>query len=307
MNYEQIETFLAIITYGSISQASKNLYVSQSTISTRIKDLESELGVQLIIREKGHRKIELTTYGNAFISVASKWASLWKETNNIKSINNIKTLTIASIDAINNYTFVSFFSSIINDFPDIRLNIRTHHSNEIYSLISSRVADIGFVFSRISYPDIICTPIFRELMYLVCDKKSKYYNNIDCSELSPENEIFLDWGLDYKTWHDSHFAPSLFPFLTVNTGSMLQRYIKDDIWGIAPMSVIRGAMKSNSNLTYYKLKTPPPPRICYLIKNRFIDISIGNSIEKIESRLVTYVSNDETICSFESWMLDEKH
>ena len=282
------------------------MYVSQSTISSRIQQLESELGVKLIIREKGHRKIELTNYGNAFIPIASQWASLWKESNNIKSMNDIKTLTIASIDAVNNYTFVSFFSSYINEFPNIRLNIRTHHSNEIYSLIESRVADIGFVFLRINYPDIICTPIFRELMYLVCDKNSIYHDNIDCNELNPENEIFLDWGLDYKSWHDSHFSPSIQPFLTVNTGSMLQRYITKNLWGLAPMSVIKGAMRSNPNLTFYKLKTPPPPRICYLIKNRFLNISIEETINIFEEKLKTFISNDENICSFESWMLDTK-
>ena len=53
MTYEQIETFLTAVTYGSISAAAKYLYVSQSTISSRIQQLESELGVQLLIRQKG--------------------------------------------------------------------------------------------------------------------------------------------------------------------------------------------------------------------------------------------------------------
>ncbi len=44
MTYEQIETFLTSITYGSISAAAKHLYVSQSTISSRIQQLEAELG-----------------------------------------------------------------------------------------------------------------------------------------------------------------------------------------------------------------------------------------------------------------------
>ncbi len=306
MNYEQIETFLTIITYGNISEASKFLYVSQSTISSRIQQLENELGVKLIIREKGHRKIELTNYGNAFIPIASQWASLWKESENIKSINDIKTLTIASIDAVNNYTFVSFFSQYINDFPNIRLDIKTFHSNEIYSLIESRAADIGFVFLRVNYPDIICNPIFRELMYLICDKESSYHDNIDCDELNPEQEIFLNWGLDYRVWHDAHFSPSIKPFLTVNTGSMLQRYIKGNIWSVAPMSVIKGAMRSNPNLTFYKLKTPPPPRICYEIRNRFLNINIEDTINTFENRLKEYISSDENICSFESWMLNDK-
>ncbi len=246
--------------------------------------------------------IELTNYGHAFIPLASQWASLWKDTQHLKNIDNIQTLTIASVDAVNNYTFVSFFSKYISCYPDIRLHIRTHHSNEIYSLVESRVADIGFVFSRINYPDVIINPIYRELMYLICDKNSQYHDNIDSSELRSENEIFLNWGLDYQSWHDSHFSPAYHPALTVNTGSMLQRYIRNDFWGIAPMSVIRGAMRSNSNLTFYKLKTPPP-RICYAIRNRYPNINHINAIENFEQNLKQFISTDENICSFESWML----
>lgn len=304
MTYEQIETFLTTVTYGSISAAAKHLYVSQSTISSRIQQLEAELDVQLLIRQKGHRSIELTNHGHAFIPLASQWASLWKDTIHLKNMDNIKTLTIASVDAVNNYTFVSFFSKYISENPDIRLNIRTHHSNEIYSLVESRVADMGFVFSRINYSDVISTPIYRELMYLFCDKNSHYHDDIENAELNPENEIFLNWGLDYQSWHDRHFSPSRHPVLTVNTGSMLQRYIRDEQWGIAPMSVITEAMRSNPNLTFYKLKTPPPPRICYAIQNRYPNVSHSDSVRKFKQALEDFIAADNNICSFETWMLD---
>lgn len=304
MTYEQIETFLTTVTYGSISAAAKYLYVSQSTISSRIQQLEAELGVQLLIRQKGHRSIELTNYGHSFIPLASQWASLWKDTRQLKNMDNIQTLTIASIDAVNNYTFVSFFSRYVAESSNIRLDIRTHHSNEIYSLVESRIADMGFVFSRVNYPDVISNPIYRELMYLLCDRNSPYHDNIESRKLNVEKEIFLNWGLDYQSWHDSQFGPAMHPILTVNTGSMLQRYIRDDLWGIAPMSVIRGAMRSNSNLTYYKLKTPPPPRICYAIRNRYPNVNHREAVSEFEHSLEEFISTDETICSFESWMLE---
>ena len=44
MTYEQIQTFLAVVSYGTISSAADALYVSQSTVSTRLQQLEEELG-----------------------------------------------------------------------------------------------------------------------------------------------------------------------------------------------------------------------------------------------------------------------
>ena len=93
--------------------------------------------------------------------------------------------------------------------------------------------------------------------------------------------------------------------MIVNTGSMLPRYIGDDRWGIAPMSVIQGAMRSNKNLTFYTLKTPPPPRICYEIRNHYPNINHKEAIEEFEKELELFISDDKNICSFESWMLKE--
>lgn len=157
----------------------------------------------------------IMTYGAAFIPTASQWLSLWKDSQNLKTLANINTLTVASVDAVNNYTFVPLFRKHIKDFPNIRLTIQTHHSDEIHGLVVSRIADVGFVFSRSPYPDIISRPVYRELMYLICHKDSDYYDGIKCAELSPENEIFLRWEMDYQQWvgkptfsfHDRFFSP----------------------------------------------------------------------------------------------------
>lgn len=300
MTYEQIETFLTIISCGTISAAAQHLYVSQSTVSTRIQQLEDELGVPLILRQKGHRTIELTSYGKAFISTAGQWASLWKDTMQIKTAGAVQTLRIASVDAVNNYTLVPLFQKHIQIQPNIRLNISTHHSDEIYGLVQSRTADIGFVFSHISYPDIVVKPIYREFMYLICHKDSPYYDGISCEELETGKEIYLNWGQDYQSWHDRHWSPASYPLISVNTGSGIQRYLDEPgRWAIAPLSVIKGAMHSNLDLVYYSLNQSPPPRICYEIKNLYPNQSRKSIISILEKELDEFIASDESIGAYE--------
>ena len=306
MTYEHIETFLTVVVCGNISAASKKLFISQSTVSSRIQQLESELGTTLIMRQKGHRNISLTSYGTAFVPIASQWAALWKDTQNLKATSDICTLRIASVDAVNNYTFVPLFQEHISSYPDIRLSINTHHSNEIYSMVENHSADLGFVFSQIAYPDVITIPVYRELMYLLCHKDSPYGNNIACTDLDTSHEIYLNWGTDYKQWHDRHWSPDLYPLLQVNTGSMLQRYLNEPgRWGVAPMSVVQGAMRTNPDLTYYSLLEPPAPRICYEIKNRYPKSSRQDAIATLEQELQSFIERDSSICSFQTWMLGD--
>lgn len=304
MTYVQIETFLAVATYANITSASNYLYVTQSTVSTRIQQLEAELDVQLFLRQKGQRVIELTEAGKAFIPIASRWASLWKDTQNLKQIEDIRSISIASVDAVNNYTFIEFFDNCLSRFPNIKLSIRTHHSNEIHELVESRIADIGYVFARSSYADIISRPVYRELMYLVCMKREEGEECVKCSDLRPENEIFLNWGPDYIQWHDRHWGGGHYHLLEVNTGSMIQRYLNvPGRWAIAPMSVISFAIKSNPALAYYTLDDAPPPRICYELTNRYPTISHQEPIIQLQNALHEYIAASENICSFEQWML----
>ena len=55
-------------------------------------------------------------------------------------------------------------------------------------------ADIGFVFSRMSYPDVVIKPIYRELMYLICHKDSIYGDEVACEDLDVRQQIICWFG-----------------------------------------------------------------------------------------------------------------
>lgn len=290
MNLEHIETFLCVVSNGSISSAANSLFISQSTVSNRLQLLERELGVQLLVRQKGHRNIELTPYGESFIPIATRWMALWKDTQNLKKHANIQMLTIASVDAVNNYTFPPLFKQHMNQYPEIKLSINTHHSNEIHTLIENYSIDLGYVFSQVRYPDIISTPIYRENMYLVCHNDSDYHDKISTSSLNPEDEIFLPWGQDVQLWHDQHWDSDRFHLITVNTGSMLQHYLQiPNCWAIAPLSVVEALCKVNPALTYYSLEDAPPPRTCYQLTHRHPKSHQVNAIHTFENELHAFI------------------
>ena len=79
MNQAEIETFLMIVKTKNITKTAENLFLSQPTVSHRLKLLEDELNVKLLNRKKGYKQIELTTQGEEFIPIAERWLSLWQE------------------------------------------------------------------------------------------------------------------------------------------------------------------------------------------------------------------------------------
>ncbi len=288
MKLELIETFLTIAECRSISLASQKLYIGQSTVSHRLKMLEGELGSVLFQRQRGIKHLYLTPFGESFLPVAHRWLSLWRETQLLKTTRNYKVLTIGSVDIINNFTFVPLYQHHLNSHPTVRLDIRTHHSSELYSLLESRTIDIGFSYGRKRFPDVTAKPIYSENMYLICHPDSEYHDDIAATELSSSNEIFIRWGSDFEIWHDRYWANQR-PLMRVNTGAMLQHYLKrPGYWSIVPMSCIRMLCEKQS-LTWYSLKNPPPAFICYQLTHRYPKPDSGDVIHAFSEEVSSFV------------------
>ncbi|MFM1524113.1 MULTISPECIES: LysR family transcriptional regulator [Helcococcus] len=304
MNIDQIEAFLSIVEYGNINEASKHLFISQSSLSTRIKSLEEDLGFSLFIREKGVKKVFLTSCGEEFLKIAKQMNMLKEMSYKIKNLNLSQTLKIASVDAVNNFTFVPLYKSFMQLNKNIKLDIKTHHSNEIHNLVATSEADIGFVYNEIKHPDVISKPIFRELNYLVCHKDSNYYDDIELSKLDLSKEIFINWGRDFYQWHFHFFGENTKKLLTVNTGSLLYHYLNEPgNWSIAPMSVIK-SFKESGNIVYYKLKNTPPPKICYMVTRKNKNLFDEDKISKFENLMMEFIESNYSICTFHTWMME---
>jgi DNA-binding transcriptional LysR family regulator len=85
MNFNGIETFLAIVQTRNMTKAAEKLFLSQSTVSHQLKALEDEIGTVLVDRQKGYRTIELTPKGQAFVQIAERWVSYGKKHRHFKT------------------------------------------------------------------------------------------------------------------------------------------------------------------------------------------------------------------------------
>lgn len=68
MSIDHIESFLYVVEYKSIHKAAQALFLTQPTISARIKALEENLGTKLFMRNG--RSLKLTEQGEYFIPYA---------------------------------------------------------------------------------------------------------------------------------------------------------------------------------------------------------------------------------------------
>lgn len=294
MNLAEIETFLTIVNTKSITKTADLLFLSQPTVSHRLNSLENELGFSLVIRNKGHKQVELTPKGMDFIILAERWMSLWKETLELQHNQEQLLLNIGCTDSLNIAVFVPLYDKIFEEHPHLDLNIQSHHSSELYGMLSEHNIDIGFVYHQLHYKNIISEKLFEEKLYLVqSEHPSVEKPLVHTDELDSAKELFLSWDDNFQIWHDRWLSSVSRPRISADTITLLDRLWKDaDTWMIAPESVICELARYRK-VYVSELKNPAPNRICYKIKHKYPKVTSKHAVEFFEGILEEFLQAEK--------------
>lgn len=237
MDSFDIELFRAIISSRSITQASQALLLSQSAISQRLLRLEQELGIKLIDRQKGIRRVEITAQGMRFLELAEKWENSYQEILRLKDTEPDQSLVIASPDSLINFVLGPFLKRLpgLGYFP----RLRTQQSLEIYDLVDNKEADVGFVFRDARYVNIVTRSVLREPISMICRPGSPWNEHaVHPQQLRKQDEIYLAWSPTIQQWHDYWWNPSTHPVVHVDTPAALLNYLAPGTWAMCPESVV---------------------------------------------------------------------
>ncbi|HSH34847.1 LysR family transcriptional regulator [Schnuerera sp.] len=293
MNLLGIEAFLAIVEAQSLSKAAEKLFLTQSTISNRLNVLENQLNTKLVERSQGQRFITLTSEGEEFISIAKRWMALQRDTEFWINKESPFKLSIGSVDSLNSHVFIEIYKKIMQKETSFELNISSHWSNTIFDLLESYEIDIGLVPRLIKTNSLLSKPIFSERLVFISNPNFSNYDDFVHPEyLSVKKEIFLDWGGNFKIWHDSLWDPTDSIEIVVDTTRLIFEFIdRPDAWSIVPESIAH-SYKEIQPLKISEFVKPPPERICYKVIHRDPLPKITEPLKIFESYLLKYIENN---------------
>jgi len=147
MEWQQIIGFYHVTKLGSFTKAAEATFRTQSAISQQIKNLEEELGCQLLERI-GKKKFRLTSAGERFFkfseSILEKYNSLTEEIDEIKGLQ-MGHLRMAAPFTTLYHLFPSTLKSYIKKFANVELTILDRSQHEILDLIKNGEIDFGLI------------------------------------------------------------------------------------------------------------------------------------------------------------------
>ena len=147
MEWQQIIGFNHVAKLGSFTKAANATFRTQSAISQQIKNLEEELGCQLLERI-GKRNVRLTSAGERFFTfsetILERYDSLAEELNELKGLQ-IGHLRMAAPFTTLYHLIPIAIKGYINIFPNVELTILDRSQQDILDLIKNGDIDFGLV------------------------------------------------------------------------------------------------------------------------------------------------------------------
>ena len=174
MEFKQLEAFVAVVDYGSFSEAARKLYLTQPTISAHIRSLEEELHARLIIRTT--KKLTITTkgyqlYDSAFRILDIRNNLLENFTGSRKQIIDLAASTIPS-----SYLLPELLAGFGRMYPDVYFHSWQTDSSGAINRVLDGTVDLALTGQNTGDDSCVFIPFCQDNMVIATPVNDHYLN-----------------------------------------------------------------------------------------------------------------------------------
>lgn len=193
---KQLGYLLAVQEHGSFLAASEACAVTQSTLSSGIKELESILGQTLVIRNRKHAS--LTPFGT---EVAENAEKILNETDHIVSRARLLKeplsgpLRLGIIPTIAPYMLPDILPQLNGAFPRLELQLHEDLTDRLLESLKKSEIDLALMAFPYDTPGMDQHILFEEKFYAASGENAgPAADSININDLEPEILLLLEDG-----------------------------------------------------------------------------------------------------------------
>ncbi|MDO4204787.1 MAG: LysR family transcriptional regulator [Selenomonadaceae bacterium] len=259
MTEAEIKAFLTVVNAGNVTEAARELYLTQPALSRRLHALEQSLGYSLLTRGKGLRNVELTPEGKSFIPLAEKWLRLFAESKELpRQMEQVHNFNLGLTESICIGLLPDILKQFIRENPLCHLNIHQYHSEDCYRQMESGALNFAFVGKEMFSRQLKAEPVYRSPFRLVSSvplpEDVRHPSCLPC-----DKELFVPWNTEFQLWHDYWFGTALRPRVWLNIMPPLSGLLQEEgAWSVVPEYIARYLCQSHSFYVYDLQEAPNP-------------------------------------------------
>lgn len=194
---QQLESLLALVEAGSFTKASASLFLSQSSLTKQIQNMEDAAGTKLVNR--GGAGTSLTPEGQILYDYAKRLTRLRDEAQDrVEHLKNQDSghIYIAASTTPATYILPQLLTHVLPAHPDITIHIQMHDSDEVLQMVLNNQAEIGFIGKETANKKIIAERLCHDKLVLAVPPQHRLarQQSVTIGELAQEAFVIREHG-----------------------------------------------------------------------------------------------------------------
>lgn len=195
MTLNYVTSFLAVVQYGTFQSAAQALYITQPALTTRIQNLERELGGPLFIR--GKTSTVLTENGQIFLPHAKKIVETFALAK-MEITQLPREIAIGSVMSLSSELLPKIISELKQDKPYVKVTVKTGFSIDLISKVESGELAFAFV-QEADKPGLVSLPFYHDPISLFVPRGHKFQNaTVSLEQIAEEPMIGHDMAIYWE-------------------------------------------------------------------------------------------------------------
>jgi DNA-binding transcriptional LysR family regulator len=197
--YRQMECFLAVARLGNLSRAAEEMFLTQPTLTARLKGLEEEVGDKLFVRTS--RGMRLTDAGKEFLPYAERSIGSFEEgRRHLAELREASggRLVLGASPGVGTYALPGLLERFAGAYPRVSVSVRTGHSEDILEMVLREEVQLGLT-RAMRHPEVESLHLYEDELVLVVDPGHRFTKrgSANLTEIGEEQLIFFDHDSSY--------------------------------------------------------------------------------------------------------------
>lgn len=182
MSIRHLKIFLAVAECGTMSQAAKQLYITQPSVSQAIRELEEHY--QVLLFERLSKKLYITETGRSFYSYAKQVVFQFDQMEEHMLNNRKERLRIGATVTVGSRVLPEIVREFRLKNPEIDIYCYGGNTQTVEKRLLTMELDVGIIEGKVQSPDLVEIPMIDDYLVLVCGTEHPF---MDREKLYPED------------------------------------------------------------------------------------------------------------------------
>lgn len=213
MDTELLKTFLEVNRTRHFGKAATNLFITQSAVSARVRQLEQTVGMQLFSRAQN--KVQLTAAGERLVGHAETILDAWNRARQevVLAEGERRGLIFGGLPSLCDFFLPDWLSTAYRYLSDLALSVEVLELEVIWRRLGDGSLDLGFVFEPPRQYELQVEEIAAVPLLMVSSRPG-----IGVDAALARGYVLVNWGASFASAHARLFPSLPTPILRLESG-----------------------------------------------------------------------------------------